>query len=76
LTACIHVKVWKAEIDQQVEFESIQRKAITKEALKEQVKRVKRQAKMTEEEGDEEARQQMREELEISNTYISKIMPF
>lgn len=43
LTACIHIKVWNAQVDHQVQFESIQRKAITKNALKEQVKRIQKE---------------------------------
>ena len=35
LTACSNVKVWHAQIDPKVQFESVQRKAITKNALKE-----------------------------------------
>ena len=35
LTACTYIKVWQAKIDKQVEFESVQRKAVTKNALKE-----------------------------------------
>jgi len=40
LTACIHVKLWKAKVDPQVEFQAIQRKAITSNALKGQVTRL------------------------------------
>jgi hypothetical protein len=40
LTACIHVKVWKAKVDPQVEFQAIQRKAITSNALRGQVTRL------------------------------------
>lgn len=43
LTACINIKVWSAQVDSQVKLESIQRKAITKNALKEQVKRIKKE---------------------------------
>jgi hypothetical protein len=43
LTACINIKVWNAKVDPQVKFESIQRKAITKNALKEQVKRIQKE---------------------------------
>lgn len=40
LTACIHVKLWKAKVDPQVKFQAIQRKAITSNALKGQVTRL------------------------------------
>lgn len=43
LTACVYIKVWKAKVDKQVEFESVQRKAITKNALREQVKHIRKQ---------------------------------
>ena len=34
MTACVFVKVWNAKVDPEVEFESIQRKAVTKNMLK------------------------------------------
>lgn len=40
LTADINIKIWNAQVDPQVKFESIQRKAITKNALKEHQKRI------------------------------------
>jgi hypothetical protein len=46
LTACVNIKVWQAQVDPQVKFESIQREAITKNALKEQVKRIKKELDM------------------------------
>lgn len=43
MTACINIKVWHATVDPQVKFESIQRQAITKNALKEQVSRIEKE---------------------------------
>ena len=34
VTACVMIKVWKAKVDPEVEFEAIQRKAVTKNVLK------------------------------------------
>jgi hypothetical protein len=50
LTACIYVKVWRTKIDQQIEFESVQRKAITENALNEQVKLIKQQIEIMKDE--------------------------
>lgn len=48
LTACVNIKVWNTKVDPKVKFESIQRKAITKNALKEQVKRLENEIQQIE----------------------------
>eukprot|EP00347_Sterkiella_histriomuscorum_P014346 403361222 len=76
LTACVFIKVWRARIDKNVEFESVQRKAITKNALKEQVKRIQRQIDIIDkgdniEQDQQKMKDQLNEELVASQTYIT-----
>ena len=60
-------------VDEKVEFEAVQRKAITKNALKEQVKRIERQVEMVQHQHpDHDPKvQQLQDELIASRTYIT-----
>ena len=68
LTACISVKAWALVVDQKVELETLQTKAVAKEVLHEQLKAHQRSP------GDEEAKERFKGEMIVAmSSLVSEI---